>query len=332
MGCCRHFGRIDPFHFPSAVSSTVLKHDIEDNFENSLNSLKLIFNSLSTMVAKAAHESRNDSTRSSSYAMIHGKKIFIEVDGKGPFMVMTHGLGASSNVFKPLTEVFSRDYTVVRFDWPGLGMTGLAPEHPPLSVPGFLKDLEGVMDYLKIESSILVGHSLGGIISIHFAAKYPARVGGLAVIGAGRTRAVDGKGRDNTLHLAKITRQVGVWARVDDALSLNIPSSSPALARALLRQVTATMKPEGYVQVCEALTDKSHIDPEYSQITCSTCVVGGVHDQIAPVEVTHELYNLISQSGRTPHLCMLKTCRLLRMSMESLWLSERCWQAGASGV
>lgn len=127
------------------------------------------------------------------------------------------------------------------------------------------------------------------------------------MIGAGRTRAVDGKSRDATRNLAKITRQVGVWARVDDALSLNIPSSSPALARALLQQVTATTELEGYAQLCEALTDKSHIHPEYSQITCSTCVVGGVHDQIAPVEVTHELYNLISQSGRTPHLCMLKT-------------------------
>ena len=186
-------------------------------------------------------------------------------------------------------------------------MTGLAPEHPPLSVPGFLKDLEGVMDHLKIESAILIGYSLGGITSMHFAAKYPARVRALAVIGAGRTRAVDGKSRDDTLHLANLTRQVGVWARVDDALSLNIPSSSPALARALLRQVTATTEPEGYAQVCEALTDKSHIDPDYSQITCSTCMVGGLHDQIAPVELTHELYNLIGQSGRTPHLCTLKT-------------------------
>ena len=254
-----------------------------------------------------AHESTIEPTRRSFYVMIHGKKIFIEVDGKGPFMIMTHGLGASSNVFQPLTEVFSSDYTVVRFDWPGLGMTGLAAELPPLSVPGFLKDLEGVMDHLKIESAILVGHSLGGIISMHFAAKYPARVGGLAVIGAGRTRAVDGKSREDTLHLASTTRRIGVWARVDDALSLNIPPSSPALARALLRQITATTDPEGYAQVCEALTDKSHVDPEYSQITCSTCVVGGVYDRIAPVDVTHELCDLIGQSGTRPRVCMLKT-------------------------
>ena len=100
---------------------------------------------------------------------------------------------------------------------------------------------------------------------MHSAAKYPARVGGLAVIGAGRTRAVDGKSRDDTLHLAKLTRQVGVWARVAAALSMNIPSSSPALARALLRQLTKTTEPEGYAQVCEALIDKSPIDPDYSQ-------------------------------------------------------------------
>ena len=92
------------------------------------------------MAAKAAHQSRNDSTRSSFYAMIHGKKICIDVDRKGPLMIMTHGLDASSNVFQPLIEIFSCDYTVVRFDWPGLGMTALAPEKPPLSVPGFLKD------------------------------------------------------------------------------------------------------------------------------------------------------------------------------------------------
>ncbi|KAL6240231.1 hypothetical protein RBB50_012878 [Rhinocladiella similis] len=251
------------------------------------------------MVVKIRHES--------FYLDIRGQRIFVEVDGGGPYMIMTHGLGASSNVFQPLTEIFSGNYTVVRFDWPGLGMTGLTPGHAPLSVPGFLADLEGVMEYLKIEKAVLVGHSLGGIISMHFAAKHPTRVTALVAIGAGRTRTIEGPSRTATLAGAKSAREIGVWPVVDDKVHLNIPPSSPALARALLRQMTSSTDPEGYAQVCDSLTDVSHVDPDYSRITSPTCVVGSHHDNIAPAEVAQELAELIGKSGRKPYLKLLNT-------------------------
>ncbi|KAL4889431.1 hypothetical protein BDV59DRAFT_186520 [Aspergillus ambiguus] len=94
---------------------------------------------------------------------------------------------------------------------------------------------------------------------------------------------------------------------VDDRVQGNIIPQSPALARALLRQVTASTDAEGYAQTCDALTDASHIDPDYSAISCPTVIIGGQHDIIAPVEVTKELYTLIKAGSAIVHLALLET-------------------------
>jgi len=250
-------------------------------------------------------------SRDSFVARIEDYDIFIEVDGSGPFMVMTHGLGAGSNVFYPLMEAYSEKYTVVRFDWPGLGKSSLNLKGEPLSVPGYINVLEGVLNHLHIDSAILVGHSLGGIISMHYAAQAPNRVAGLAVIGAGRTRATDGHSKSFTLELSRQARADGTWKSVDNRVAYNIPKSSPTLARALLRQVTASTDPEGYAQTCEALCAKSHIDPQYRNIVCPTVIIGGEFDNISPIEVTEELCDLISASGKETGKVILSTGHMI---------------------
>ncbi|SPO07706.1 uncharacterized protein DNG_10401 [Cephalotrichum gorgonifer] len=245
-------------------------------------------------------ESCLERQRKSFFSSINGRNIYIQIDGAGPAMVMTHGLGASANVFQPLVEIFSPRFTVVRFDWPGLGLSGLTKGQPPLSVPGFLEDLEGVLDLLEIESAILVGHSLGGSVSMHLAAKTPARVSGLVIIGAGRPRVEESQSRTATLKIAEIARREGLWLNVDDRVSTNIPPESPALARALLRQVTGATDPEGYAQVCDAMCHPSYVDPDYYRITMPTCIIGSTKDKIVAPEVAYELQGLIGKNGNVP--------------------------------
>jgi pimeloyl-ACP methyl ester carboxylesterase len=251
--------------------------------------------------------------RTSLFAEIAGYDIFIEMDGSGPFMIMTHGLGANTNVFHPLMELFAHDFTVVRFDWPGSGKSGLNKFGVALTVPGLLEVLKGVMDYLNIGSAVILGHSLGGVAGMHMAAAYPKRVNGLAVVGAGRTRAIDSPAKRITLSYAVDARARGLWPVVDDRVEYNIPSAieSPLLARALLRAVTSSTNAEGYAQVCEAMCADSHKDPDYSKITCPTCVVGGEFDAIAPITVCKEIAGLIARSGRQPTLKTLKTGHMM---------------------
>lgn len=238
--------------------------------------------------------------RRSLVASIADYDVFIELDGSGPYMILMHGLGASTQVFQPLVEIFAAKYTLVRIDWPGSGQSSLSKSGAKINMPSLVNVLEGVMDVLKIESAVLVGHSLGGIVSMMLAAKSPERVSGLAVIGAGRTRATQPEPKAFTLSLAQQAREYGIRGHVDDRVSYNIPASSPPLSRALLRAVTASSNPEGYAQICEALCDDSHKDPDYSRIACPACVIGGQHDSISPVSVTDELVEMIARSGTRP--------------------------------
>lgn len=142
---------------------------------------------------------------------------------------------------------------------------------------------------------------------MHLAVRYPKRVAGLVAIGARRSRFPPSESRTRTLRIAEVARKSGVWSMVDDRVQGNILLKSPALARALLRQVTASTDPEGYAQTCDALIDESHVDPDYSKISCPTVVVGGSHDLIAPMDVTRELYNLIRSGPATVHIATLET-------------------------
>lgn len=222
---------------------------------------------------------------------------------------MSHGLGTSSNVFQPLVEIYESRFTIVRFDWPGLGNSKLneTSERQPLTVPSLLGVFEGLLQHLNVKSAIFVGHSLGGVISMHLAAKHPESARGLIVIGSGRSKAQDITARKAIQAQAALARTAGMKGVIEDRLWLNIPSKKSFLERAFLRQVTGSTNPEGYAQICEALCDITHVDPDYTRISCPTCIVSGRFDMISPPGVALDLKMEISKGGNVPHAYMLET-------------------------
>ncbi|KAK4869340.1 hypothetical protein LT330_006340 [Penicillium expansum] len=194
----------------------------------------------------------NKAQRMSIIIPIAGVDVFVEIDGDGPHMIMTHGLGASTNVFYPLMEIFSKTHTVVRIDWPGHGHSSLSNTVEKVTMPLLVTILESVMNHLTISTAILVGHSAGGIVSMMVAARNPDRVDALFVLGAGRTRAVDRLSKSFTQQLSRAARSKGLHWHVDERVDYNIPSGTVGLSRALLRAITSRTDPEGYAQMCDA--------------------------------------------------------------------------------
>ena len=104
-----------------------------------------------------------------------------QVQGSGFPLIFIHGWAASQNFWKFQVEYFKEQYKVILFDLRGHGNSC---KNAKLSVNSFVNDLEDLVNLLKLNSFVLIGHSLGTMISMIYAHKHPDKVKGLVLIGA----------------------------------------------------------------------------------------------------------------------------------------------------
>lgn len=106
-----------------------------------------------------------------------------ERDIKGPPIVCVHGLTANAFFFQIIADTFAHERRVFAYDLRGRGDSD-KPEDG-YSVPIHAADLASLLDELQIEAPILIGHSLGALISLYFAAHYPDTLSKLVLLDAG---------------------------------------------------------------------------------------------------------------------------------------------------
>src|SRR5437588_5241794 len=92
----------------------------------------------------------------------------------GTPIICVHGLTANAFCFQALADELAHDHRVIAYDLRGRGDSD-KPDHS-YSVPIHAADLAEVIDALKLERPVLVGHSLGALISLYFAMHYPDKL------------------------------------------------------------------------------------------------------------------------------------------------------------
>ncbi|WP_214482220.1 alpha/beta hydrolase [Bacillus sp. SM2101] len=100
-----------------------------------------------------------------------------EVHGVGDPIVMIHSPGVDMREWTYIVPYLSQTNQVVIFDVRG---TGNSPA--PISPSNFVDDLRKLLDYLRINTATLVGHSMGGQIATDFTLTFPSRVKQLVLI------------------------------------------------------------------------------------------------------------------------------------------------------
>ncbi|KAF8865790.1 alpha/beta-hydrolase [Acephala macrosclerotiorum] len=177
---------------------------------------------------------------------------------------------------------------MLRFDLPD---SGFSTFKTPPSVPQFVEDLKSILQPRKSkEAPILVGHSLGSILAMHYASQYPVK--GLVLIGAGRSAANVPAAVAHMTSLAAKARE-GIEGIRDSTIANNVAPSSSDLVRTVVRQMISSRNALGYAATCEALCAKSHVDPDYAKIQCPSVLISGDHDKISPLSRPVDLRKLI---------------------------------------
>ncbi|HVF83124.1 MAG TPA: alpha/beta hydrolase [Sphingomicrobium sp.] len=117
-------------------------------------------------------------------------KLHVAEVGQGRPLLLIHGLaGQMRNFGKAMIDNLARDYHVVRVDRPGSGYSPrLTSGRAHLAEQA--DAIAALIDELELEKPVLVGHSLGGALSLATAIRHPDKVGALALI-APATQHID---------------------------------------------------------------------------------------------------------------------------------------------
>ncbi len=117
---------------------------------------------------------------------VDGRKVFAATGGKAfdaalPAIIFVHGAAADHTVWKLQTRYFAwHGLGVLAIDMPGHGRT----DGPPIpTIEGLADWLIGVLDAAGLQQAALVGHSVGSLVTLDAAARYPDRINALALLG-----------------------------------------------------------------------------------------------------------------------------------------------------
>ena len=115
----------------------------------------------------------------------NGVKIHYEVHGMGPTILLSHGYSSTSRMWDGQVAALKDRYQVVVWDMRGHGESDY-PKDPALYSEGLtVGDMRALIDFVGADKAIVGGLSLGGYMSLAFAASHPARVRALMLFDTG---------------------------------------------------------------------------------------------------------------------------------------------------
>lgn len=241
----------------------------------------------------------------------------------GKPLVFVHGLSGSWPNWLEQLPAFAREHRVIALDLPGFGHSPMPAAK--LSIAGYARMLDGLLDRLEIDAAAVIGNSMGGFIAAELAISFPQRVERLVLVSAAGISTHQHRGSVlATPALRRIERVLmagGAWAaaksdtvagraRLRD-LTLSVVARHPSRLPAPLaaEQLRGAGKP-GFLQGFEAVLDYE-ISERLGEIACPTLIVWGDSDRLISVRDADVFAELIPNSHKvvfadTGHVAMLE--------------------------
>jgi pimeloyl-ACP methyl ester carboxylesterase len=172
-------------------------------------------------------------------------------------LIFIHGVGMRGDVWSPQVEYFSNDYQVITYDFLGHGESHLPPEEPVLD--DYVEQLNNLLKHLNLSLISLVGHSMGALISVAFALKYPDKVKALVPINIAFNRSEEAQ--KGVLNRANQILQTNKILNIEQTLERwfkNKTSADDLKKIDKIRNWLANTSPQGYGRTYRlfALSDK----------------------------------------------------------------------------
>jgi pimeloyl-ACP methyl ester carboxylesterase len=102
--------------------------------------------------------------------------------GAGCAVILLHGFGEDHRIFNSTVSALEKKYTVYTPDLLGTGMSPVNTFPSNFSIEYLADSIAAFIEHEKIQNCVVLGHSMGGYVTVAFAKKYPQVLKGFGLL------------------------------------------------------------------------------------------------------------------------------------------------------
>jgi len=230
----------------------------------------------------------------------HGQEVRYRDQGSGSCLVFLHGYLESGEIWNGFADMFSPNFRVIVPDLPGHGVSGTwGKVHTMEELAGAVR---AILQEEKIDKILLVGHSMGGYVTMAFADLYPESLLGYVLFHSTCFADSEEKKRNRQREISLV-----LCGKKCQIINVNIPKgfANDNVERLRneverVRDIALDNPEEGIVAMLNGMMQRPDRTSVLQDSSLPLLLIGGMKDNYIPAEVFERLV------GLAPHARVLR--------------------------
>jgi pimeloyl-ACP methyl ester carboxylesterase len=231
--------------------------------------------------------------------------------GSGLPVVLIHGFCESKEVWKDFQEILSSKFRVICPDLPGFGQSPLKKKE--ITIEYMADKVHDLLKELGIEKSVVIGHSLGGYVTLAYAEKYESSLLGIGLFHS--TAFPDSpEKKKNRMKTIEFVEKHGSEVFADSFIpSLFFEPNKEKLKDTIswLKQIAGATPAEGIIAASKAMRERKNRTEVLKNIKVPVLFIIGEEDGAVPLDASLEQASMPDKSvkhilSETGHMGMFE--------------------------
>jgi 3-oxoadipate enol-lactonase len=219
---------------------------------------------------------------------VNGARLWYELQGRGEVVMQVPGAVSAHEGYAQVTPAMVAHFTVLDYDPRGYGQSDRPAQEYSLDV--WCEDMVGLLDALGVERCHVHGGSMGSMVALRFAARFPDRVLGLVVSGCAvksdfmaRCQYEVWKALARAYGTGSRELAVELCAKAVSRGFLDGPAGGEPLVEAVMGVAGRNVDPDVFCAACDAMIE-TDLKPDVPLVQAPTLVIVGLADVLTPGE------------------------------------------------
>lgn len=226
-----------------------------------------------------------------SFINVNGTKTFYRINGEGSHPILfIHGASCNSSLWKFQLDYFGHKWKVIAIDLMGHGNSAISIPPSQISIKQYVDFIDKFLETLNIKDATLIGHSMGGAISIQFCLEHPEKVLSLGLINTGAKLGAN----PQLLNMLRKDFRKTLTVGLESVLGKSSNKDDTEVRQVIINEMLKTDPSVGLAdfEACDVFDSRESL----SKIRKPTLIVGGSEDLLTPPWFQRYLHEKIENS------------------------------------